>query len=74
MREAVFQELGGDLVEGAGSNLHVGNAQFLRLREHYLALETKLSGDIVNTNGHRYSTDSGTGGAPLSRRGRFHQR
>ena len=47
-----LQKLGGDLVEGARRDLGCGNAQFLRLVEHKLALKVQLLGDLVNANGH----------------------
>ena len=50
--ELFFEKFSGDLVQRAGRDFGGGNAQFLGLREHILALEAESLGNIVNTNGH----------------------
>jgi hypothetical protein len=50
--QLLFQELRGDLVESARRDFGGGDAQFLRLVEHKLALKVQLLGDLVNANGH----------------------
>jgi len=51
-RQLLLQELGRDLVEGARRDLGRGDAQFLCLVEHELALKVELLGDLVDSNGH----------------------
>lgn len=53
LAEFFLEILTRDLVERAGGDLGVGNAQFFRLRDDFFALDPQSFGYVVYANGHK---------------------